>query len=61
MRWRKRYYSIGQTRFDRGFIWWPTNLDGDVRWLERADWEEMYLKGRFWGYTWKKTRWLREK
>lgn len=51
----------GQTRIVRRFLWLPLNLQGETRWLERAEWVERFK--RFFRYDdgvygiWKPVRW----
>lgn len=31
----KNYWN-GETKLKRKFLWWPINIDGEIRWLETA-------------------------
>jgi hypothetical protein len=53
MRWRRP--KRGDKRVRRKFLWFPLELDGETRWLERASWDEEY------GTTmWFPLRWVEE-
>ena len=41
MRWTR--YEDGEVRERSAFLWWPKEIAGESRWLERARWTEQYL------------------
>ena len=58
MRWKKQPHpSPGDTRMMTAFLLWPKNINNDVRWLERATWEEKYECGYDW-CQFKPVRWI---
>ena len=52
----KNNYINGVTKVDVVFLWWPTTIDGETRWLELAtieykvDYEDTVFFGRV--YKW---------
>jgi hypothetical protein len=40
MRWSKTQVQEGDVRKRRGFLLWPTTINGETRWLEWASWNE---------------------
>jgi hypothetical protein len=40
MRWRRR--NIGDIRIKTKFLWWPLEINREVRWLERATIKYVY-------------------
>jgi hypothetical protein len=51
MRWKAA--KRGDVRIRNKFLWFPVSINGEVRWLERATWEEEFV------FTiWIKERWL---
>ena len=54
----------GQARTVRRFLWLPLTLQGETRWLERAEWVERrmqvhrYSAGKWWPvHLWQPVRW----
>lgn len=51
MRWNKP--KLGDGRIVKGFLWFPKEINNEVRWLEKAEWKQVY----FLGY-WNDREWL---
>lgn len=54
---------IKPNRFDTReitkFLFLPKKIGRKVRWLEKATWEEQYVRDNYWcKYCWKSTKWL---
>ena len=45
---------IGTRRIKRRFLFFPKEINNEVRWLECAKWEEQY----YYYLTWIPTRWI---
>ena len=58
MRWKQETFKHGDKRINQGFLFFPLNIDKDVRWLVRAVWEEEYWEG--WGKNWWAINWVSE-
>ena len=43
MRWgvKPEQFKPGDKRYCFGFLWLPKTIDGETRWLERAEWTEV--------------------
>lgn len=39
--------KLGDTRRFSRFLWFPKTIGRETRWLERAEWEELYCEGRY--------------
>jgi hypothetical protein len=53
--------NLGDTREVRAFLWLPKRINGETRWLERAVWEESYIRLLMsdWVFIgWRANRWL---
>ena len=46
-----------ETRTRHGFLWLPKKIGNELRWLETAYWEEMYIDVCWYNY-WEATKWL---
>ncbi len=56
--------EYGSLRVRNAFLWLPKKIDGEWRWLEWAEWKEMYYRptGRAAGYQklkWRPYEWCR--
>ena len=51
MRWQYQP-GLWSVRTKTRFLWLPKDMGGEVRWLERATWEEIYMHGRWWPERW---------
>lgn len=40
------------------FLWLPTGINGEWRWLETATYERSRWSGSGWGWFWTKMRWM---
>lgn len=60
MRWAKAPFTGERTR--TGFLWLPRCIDGDVRWLERATWDERFEYPVSFddGAFWRPVKWVSE-
>lgn len=60
MRWNSKQPEFGTVRTRIKFLWWPTEINGETRWLELGMWTEVFTKGS--NLTcinfWKKTTWV---
>lgn len=36
--------ALGETRVRTRFLWWPKELGGEWRWLERASWVQLRVQ-----------------
>ena len=57
MRWEKEKLYLGKKREVEKFLWFPKEINKEVRWLEKAKWEESYCFG-FDGNAWYPSHWL---
>lgn len=58
MRWKeKEKPGLGHFRARWGFLFFPKNIAGEVRWLEFARWEERFTRGKLYD-SWWEIRWL---
>lgn len=46
MRWIETLPCTTRTR--SGFLWFPKKVNGETRWLEKANWIEVYWGNRGW-------------
>jgi len=47
MKWNEREYCglvKGKTRIKKGFLLFPKNINGEIRWLEFAKWEQKVIE-----------------
>lgn len=42
MKWYKEHPSPGHIRKRTRFLFFPKNIEGEIRWLEKATWVEKY-------------------
>ena len=45
MKWTERKYSLGDKRIKSHFLLFPRVINEEVRWLEKATWEESWQQG----------------
>jgi hypothetical protein len=57
MRWRSPY-GHNFTRIREGFLWLPRDICGEMRWLERAKWEERLWITFMGERRWMAVRWV---
>lgn len=57
MRWKKEKLYLGKKREVEKFLWFPKEIDKEVRWLEKAKWEEAHCFGSY-GNGWYPSHWL---
>jgi hypothetical protein len=50
--------EIGQTRRNAGFLWTQKRINGEMRWLENAAWEEQLFEDYYGNVGWVPMRWL---
>ena len=50
MRWNKP--EFGEKRIVKGFLWFPKQINNDVRWLEKAKWEQVYVEDHWFDREW---------
>lgn len=61
MRWNKKPYSKhGDVRIKTGFLFFPKSINNEVRFLEYATWEELYLTWETSPSEWVATKWIDE-
>lgn len=65
MRWKKRRKlnpDIGEKRVVKRFLWWPTCLNDEWRWLERAEIIQQFKRNERWvlgiGWDWMDVEWI---
>lgn len=49
-----------KTRIKKGFLFFPKEINNEMRWLEWAKWEEEYKDGWDMGGYWSAVRWINE-
>ena len=60
MKIRTEYQPIvGDTRIKEGFLFTPKIVDGKIRWLCRAKWQQEYI-ATLYGYSWVNTCWVED-
>jgi len=40
-----------------GFLFFPKEINHEVRWLEKAMWKQVYKRGTFYDYWWTNYEW----
>ena len=48
MGWRSRARELGARRTKCRFLWWPKTIGGETRWLEHAEWEQVWAEYLSW-------------
>ena len=54
---KKKKIPTGTSRITERFLWFPKNLHGEWRWLERARWEQTYTRMEGYNY-WDDEYWI---
>lgn len=50
-------HERGTIRVRKKFLWFPKEVDREVRWLEKASWQERRVGNRYQGY-WLAVEWV---
>ena len=61
-----REEQVGDIKIKSRFLLFPKTINGELRWLEKASWEEEYVRETFRGFDnhvymrfcWRKNEWL---
>lgn len=49
---KKKFPEYGTVRSIRRFLWFPKVINGELRWLEKAMWSELYQ------HRWYSIKWM---
>lgn len=58
MRWKRYYPKEGDTRIVKRFLWTPTELQHEVRWLEKARIKQCYTHFMNESFDWEDIEWV---
>lgn len=58
MRWKHPEFL--ETRIKTRFLIFPKTIENETRWLEKATWKEMYIKGLSSTGKWEELYWIKE-
>ena len=58
MKWKSREQRAQEqgSRIVRRFLWWPKGINGEVRWLGRVSYRQVW-GSKFWPF-WENTKWV---
>lgn len=57
MRWQAHHVEVGDRRTRTGFLLFPKEINGEVRWLEWATWREV-AKSDWIDIEWEACHWI---
>ena len=59
MRWNSKNPYPNSVRLRIKFLFWPKDIDGEVRWLEKAGWNEEFVECNHGPNFWAPIRWVK--